>query len=132
MMVFWLVAAVMLLIALAFVLPPLLQRDEKSNAAEVKEANVAVYRDQLRELESEMHNGIVSNQQYQQDRDEIERRLLDDVVTGDTTKPASSAALKRWGASLIAVGIGSFLLPLIGMQFQVINLFVNALGRNGL
>ena len=135
MMVFWLVAAVMLLIALAFVLPPLLQREEKSNALEVKEANVAVYRDQLRELEADLRNGIVTTEQYKQDRDEIERRLLEDVsVTGDTTNTTSSAAngsLKGWGALLLALGIGFFLLPLFGMQFRVINSFANALGTSG-
>jgi len=85
-MVFWLVAAVMILIALAFVLPPLLQREEKSNADEVKEANLSVYRDQLRELESDLNNGVVSQEQYKQDREEIERRLLQDL-----TDPASAA-----------------------------------------
>jgi cytochrome c-type biogenesis protein CcmH len=79
MIIFWLVCAVLILIALAFVLPPLLQRGDKSNAAEVKEANVAVYRDQLRELEADLGNGIVSQEQYDQDREEIERRLLEDI-----------------------------------------------------
>ena len=31
--------------------------------------------------------------------------------------------MKRWGALLIVIGIGSFILPAIGMQFQLINAF---------
>ena len=114
-MVFWLVAAVMILIALAFVLPPLLQRDEKSNADEVKEANVAVYRDQLRELESDLHNGIVSQEQYNQDREEIERRLLQDLSD-------SSAAVKRSKPPLAARNLAYVLgaaLPVIAVLFYL-------------
>ena len=123
MMVFWMVCAVLILIALAFVLAPLLQREEASNAAEVKEANVAVYRDQLRELDADLSNGIVSTEQHAQDRDEIERRLLEDVaVTGDNEKIGKFAArssLIVWGAALLVLGLVSFLLPLAGPQFQV-------------
>jgi len=135
MIVFWLVTAVMILIALAFVLPPLWQRDQKNNAAEVKEANVAVYRDQLRELESDLGNGIVSKEQYAQDREEIERRLLEDTSdTGDTTKAttaAANAALNRWAMAFVGLGIGSFLLPFVGLRFELINSFVIALGSKG-
>jgi hypothetical protein len=31
--------------------------------------------------------------------------------------------MKRWGALLIVIGVGSFVLPAIGMQFRLINVF---------
>src|SRR6266850_8386295 len=97
------VCAVLILIALAFVLPPLLQREETSNATEVKEANVAVYRDQLRELRADLNNGIVSKEQYDQDSEEIERRLLDDIAqTSDSAKQSQSPR----GSRELAYGIG--------------------------
>src|SRR5438552_2769629 len=96
MIVFWLVCAVMLVVALAFVLPPLWQTDEKSNAAEVREANVEIYRDQLRELKLDLENSIVSQDQYDQDREEIERRLLQDVAqSSDTGKAAKPVITDR-------------------------------------
>ena len=60
-MIFWLVCAAFVGIGLAFVLPPLLQRQGKEaepadNSS--KEANVEVYRDQLAELERERSNGL--------------------------------------------------------------------------
>ena len=80
MILFWVICALMVVVALAFVLPPLLQRpDTKEIDEEQKEANVAIYRDQLSELEADLENGIVSQQQFEQDRDEIERRLLEDT-----------------------------------------------------
>ena len=123
--------AILLGIALAFILPPLLQREEKTNANEVKEANVAVYRDQLRELEADLQNGILNREQYEQDREEFERRLLEDVsVTSDRGTVANPGrGLRRWGVTFLILGIGSFLLPLAGFQFEIIILLNKALGQ---
>jgi cytochrome c-type biogenesis protein CcmH len=94
MILFWLVCALLIVIAFAFVLPTALQRNDKSQRAvadERKRANIAIYRDQLSELEADLKNGIVSEEQYAQDRDEIERRLLEDT--------AGAAPAKRKGAT---------------------------------
>ena len=80
MILFWVISAVLVAIALAFVIPPLLQRAEAKSDGENKQANLAIYRDQIAELESDLQNGIISEEQFQQDRDEIERRLLDEVA----------------------------------------------------
>ncbi|HEV7797634.1 MAG TPA: c-type cytochrome biogenesis protein CcmI [Pyrinomonadaceae bacterium] len=91
MILFSLICAGLVAIALAFILPTLLQRGGPDTAeAERKEANVDIYRDQLAELEADLRNGIIGPEQYQKDRDEIERRLLDDVsATADSTKAKS-------------------------------------------
>jgi cytochrome c-type biogenesis protein CcmH len=107
--------AVMILIALAFVLPPLWQTDEKSNAAEVREANIAVYRDQLRELEADLNNSIVSKEQYEQDREEIERRLLQDVPQSSESAKKSKPAITDRN---LAYTVGA-LLPLIAVAFYL-------------
>ena len=83
----------MIVVALAFVLPPLLAADP-TKPLDDQEANVSVYRDQLAELEADLRNGIIAEDQYQQDRDGIERRMLEDVATtGETVpKPAITSA----------------------------------------
>jgi len=108
MILFWLICTGLVAIALAFVLPPLLQAVSKDDdAQDQRKANIDVYRDQLSELDADVANGIVSPEQYQQDRDEIERRLLDDVST--TNEPAKKKAkqqvVDRGPAYAIAVGI---------------------------
>jgi cytochrome c-type biogenesis protein CcmH len=108
MIVFWLICAGLVAVALAFVLPPLLQgASQADNATDKKEANIDVYRDQISELEADLANGIVSQEQYQQDRDEIERRLLDDVSTADDppAKKSKPAIANRRPAYLVAVAI---------------------------
>ena len=118
MILFWVICAALILIALAFVLPPALQRSDKKNVKtddERKKANVAVYRDQLSELEADVRNGIVSEEQYAQDRDEIERRLLEDVATTDTKKAAAAQPISARNTAYL-VGIG---LPLIAIIFYM-------------
>jgi len=108
MILFWMICGLFIVIALAFILPPLLQRsDEAAETSEQdrRETNIAIYRDQLSELENDLKNGIVSQQQYEQDRDEIERRLLEDVkAAGPTGKPLTTAQ-KRNFAYLLAFGL---------------------------
>jgi cytochrome c-type biogenesis protein CcmH len=104
MITFWLIAAVFVAIALAFVLPPLLQRTATGSTSGDRETNVAVYRDQLAELDSDLQTGIISAEQHRQDRDEIERRLLSDV-SAPAGKNPKLAPTGRGTVYAIALGI---------------------------
>jgi cytochrome c-type biogenesis protein CcmH len=114
---FWVICTVLVVIALAFILPPLLQRSATTQAASDKErraANIDIYRDQLTELETDLHNGIVSKDQYQQDRDEIERRLLEDVKLSESETTATVDFRKRNVVYALAIG-----LPLVAVLFYL-------------
>jgi cytochrome c-type biogenesis protein CcmH len=106
------------LIALVFVLLPALQRSaeaDRKTEDERRQANIAVYRDQLSELESDLKNGIVSQEQYTQDREEIERRLLEDTKSGTSERKASTtAATARYTAYAIGIAI-----PLVSVVFYL-------------
>ena len=116
MILFWVICAAFILIALVFVLPPALQRSAQSDRKtedERRQANIAVYRDQLSELESDLKNGIVSQEQYSQDREEIERRLLEDTKSGTSERKASTTpATARYTAYAIGIAI-----PLVTVIF---------------
>lgn len=116
MTLFWVIGAAFILFALAFILPPILQRSEESEREsedERRNANIAVYRDQLAELEADLRNGITSQEQYAQDREEIERRLLDDTSTSKT-KTKTVAVGARSTAYAIA-----FALPVAAIVFYL-------------
>jgi len=103
---FWFVCAVFIAIALAFVLPTFFERPDKSeskNTADRREANIAVYRDQLDELGADLRNGIITREQHDQDRDEIERRLLEDVSTSN--KDGKGVVKKRSCGSRIWLSV---------------------------
>ena len=109
MILFWVICAGFLLLALVFILPPMLQRSDKHELEsddERKKANIEVYRDQLSELEADLQNGIVSQEQYAQDRDEIERRLLEDTALSSADAKFSAApSTARSTAYTLAIAI---------------------------
>jgi cytochrome c-type biogenesis protein CcmH len=115
MILFWIICALMVSIALAFVLPPLLQRDTTQTENTEREANVEIYRDQLSELENDLQNGIIAEEQYRQDRDEIERRLLEDVAAAGPKKAVTKLAGRRL-VYVIALGIPALA---IGLYFRI-------------
>ncbi|HSE36506.1 MAG TPA: c-type cytochrome biogenesis protein CcmI [Blastocatellia bacterium] len=117
MILFWVICALMIVIALAFVLPPALQRSDDAEIVsdeERKQANIEVYRDQLSELEADLRNGIIAEDQYAQDRDETERRLLEDTATTRSKTTAGAPISARNTAYLLGIG-----LPLIAIVFYL-------------
>lgn len=119
MILFWVICALFIVLALSFVLPPLLQKDSREQAdidLERKQTNIAIYRDQLSELETDLRNGLIEQQQYNQEREEIERRLLEDVSAPESTtsKPVPVATAQRNTVYMLALGI-----PLIAVLFYL-------------
>ena len=116
MLTFWIIAALFILLALWFVLPALLQSPNQDEEAERREANVLVYKDQYRELEADLKSDLIGETQYQSEKEEIERRLLQDVAAKTesiSAKPAKNslaygvAAFIPLGAIIIYVAIGN-------------------------
>jgi cytochrome c-type biogenesis protein CcmH len=116
MIVFALIAAALIAIALAFVLPPLLRKDLTSDALQIRnDVNLSVLRDQLRELETDFANGVIDEQGYLASKQELEKRVLEDVKTaanaGTTSKAFSKYAPAIFSALLIpAIAIGTYYL----------------------
>jgi cytochrome c-type biogenesis protein CcmH len=99
---FVLIAAAMLAAACAWVLVPLLAR---RNVASIdrESSNLAILRDQRAELEADLANGVVSAEQYEITRAELDRRVLDETRRSE---PETAATPRRSGA-WTAVGIGA-------------------------
>ena len=121
MILFWAICAFLIVIALAFVLPTVMQRSQETQLKtaaksddERRQANIAVYRDQLSELEADLRNGIVGEEQYAQDREEIERRLLEDTAGASSKKAAAAPVNARNTAYLLGLGI-----PFIAIVFYL-------------
>ena len=115
MILFWVLCAGLIAIALAFLLPTLLQTkpgSEDISDQERREANIAVYRDQLVELKGDLENGIVSKEQFDQDAEEIQRRLLEDVSAKTTVVKAVTATRNTAYALALAI-------PLVAIVFYV-------------
>jgi len=109
---FWALFLIFIAVALAFVLPPLLRREVKLGQVDRKEANVAIYYDQLAELKADLDSGELDAAQYEDARREIEKRLSEDVPAESV--PAAANAAGRWPGYALAVAI-----PVIAIAMYV-------------
>ena len=113
MLTFWIIAALMILLALWFILPALLQKPNDAEEVQRREANVFVYRDQNRELEADLKNGLLDEEQYKAEKAELERRLLEDVTaTESPATPAKSGNTFAYSVALF-IPIGAIVFYLI-------------------
>jgi cytochrome c-type biogenesis protein CcmH len=120
MLLFWVICALMVLFTLWFILPPLFQSDAKTKTNEARAANLLVYQDQHRELEADLKTGLLSDAQYQQDKEEIERRLLDDLTATDRTRSRPMVTRKIGYALAVALPVGVILFYLaVGSPTQL-------------
>jgi len=104
MMQFVVIAAVMAAVALAWVLPVLLRRRDTAVTVQQRTSNLAILKDQLRELEADLAAGTLPQQQYQQAREDLERRAIEETRDA-VVAPAAAPAPARWTAVALAVAI---------------------------
>ena len=81
---FWCIVSVMTLLILGLLLWPLLKRTTKAAAGE-QEKTLSIFRQQFAELEQDRANGVLTDELYQQARRELERRLLEETGSTETT-----------------------------------------------
>jgi cytochrome c-type biogenesis protein CcmH len=92
MILFWMIGAALAAAALALVLRPLVfSRD--SMRVRRNEANLAIYRDQLRELDADLAAARLAAADYERARMELEARLLEDVAAEPAPRRGGSRAL---------------------------------------
>lgn len=95
-MMFWVLAALLLVGALLLLLPAL-WAPRPAAQGQAGGANVAVYRDQLREAERDLAADLITPDRFEQLRSEIQRRVLEDTqaaaAPGGALQPARRMAL---------------------------------------
>lgn len=109
---FWLIGALFAAGALLFILPPLLARHAPVRFSR-EATNLAIYRDQSRELDADLAVGTLNAAQHAKARRELEARLLEDVGDAD----AAPAAPGRSRVAAIAAG---FAIPLCALALYLV------------
>ena len=104
-------AVLLVLATAAFILPPLwLGLRAPKERADRKTANLAIFRDQLAELEREKAEGSLAEADFEQARRELQRRLLEEVEPAvEETTPASHAPTRKTAVAIL------LLLPILGV-----------------
>ena len=120
MTLFWIVCAVLLLVALPFVVLPLWRgtgndnADSKDNEVLRDAANLEILRDQSAELEADLRNGLLTQDAYEQGKRELQARLLEEVKNIEP-----SARKPRHPAKTLAVVL-AVLLPLFSVSLYLV------------
>ncbi len=112
----WLAIVALLLLACIVVLPPLLKRPP---TAQRDSTSLAVYRDQLREIDADLERGVITPAEAGAARIEIKRRILalpSNETIGQTTRlpravPIAVAALLSAASLAIYLPLGRPQLP---------------------
>jgi len=111
MILFWLIGTALAGIALFFVLRPLLS-GRRASAVSRNSANLAIYRDQLRELDADLAAGKLAQADYARSRAELEARLLEDVAEVPSQAPRRQGRIAAVAAG-IAIPVGAVALYLL-------------------
>lgn len=104
---FWLPAGLLLLVALSFLLIPVLRVRRAQQEEDRTALNVALYQERVAELQAQGEAGVLTTEQLDRGRDEAARELLADT---DNAEPDRSARLGKTLPLLAAV-----LVPVMGL-----------------
>lgn len=100
--VFFLIAAAFILVAFAFVLPPL-WRARQLQQADLDHRNIEIARIRLAELKNNLRAGGISQAQFDEQVAELELALSDDLSIESQVKAANTQG--RWMVYLVAVAV---------------------------
>ncbi len=98
---FWLAAAIMIVVALLFIIPPI-WRLRKIEDSESDQRNISIAREQAQELKNQLDSGFLTQELYDQQLDELESTLVYDL---DISKDelGQDAAQGRWISGIIVL-----------------------------
>lgn len=109
---FWVLAVLFALAAGLWVLRPLFKHQSGPLSADRQAINIAVYRDQLRELERDRDTGLLSDDQFETAKRELEARLAEDALREPEARIESRGA--HWlgyalGVAIPAAALGLYM-----------------------
>jgi cytochrome c-type biogenesis protein CcmH len=115
---FWIFGALLLALALLFIVVPLWRGAARNNAVVRDAANLEIFRDQVAEMDADLANGLLTPELYEQGKRELQARMVEEVRSPDASLPAVRNPLKVLAVVLVV------LIPLVsvGLYLKVGNL----------
>jgi cytochrome c-type biogenesis protein CcmH len=111
------ISALLTLLVVAWLVRPLLRKPTGSGISSEK-LNAAIHRDQLHALEADLARGVISQQDFETTRDELQLRLLDDTESFEASPKNRKAGFWTPKRTSLAVGISLPVLAL-GLYLQL-------------
>lgn len=119
---FWIICALLLVVALLFVAWPLWRSAVKNNDVVRDAANLEIFRDQVAEMDADLGNGLLTQEMYEQGKRELQARMLEEVKNPEGS---GSVQVRRNPLKVLALVL-VLLVPLgsIGLYLKLGNLNV--------
>jgi cytochrome c-type biogenesis protein CcmH len=105
---FWIIAAGLIVLAMAFVALPLM-RSRYKTGINADELNLSVFKQQLAELDSDLEAGILDQDRYDAAKRDLEKELLSDIQGEPSDISVAPAKGSRWMA------LSALLIPLVAL-----------------
>ena len=86
---FLIICALLLVVALLFIVWPLWRNAARGHSVVRDAANLEIARDQVAEMDADLRNGLLTPEMYEQGKRELQARLLDEVHETETAAPQS-------------------------------------------
>ncbi|WP_455218221.1 c-type cytochrome biogenesis protein CcmI [Kaarinaea lacus] len=117
MMVFWIVAVLLIVAALLFLLPPLVQKGAGKDALARDELNATIFRDQIAELDNDLAAGVLTQEQYDTARHDLQKSFIQEAAgrTDDSMALQSDKIIGRSAAVVIGVIVPILAVSLYGL-----------------
>lgn len=118
MTLFWIICAVILLVAILFVAIPLWRGTSKNNSVVRDAANLEILRDQIAEMDADLKNGLLTQELHEQGKRELQVRLLEEVGESQGVEVSNKPHPLKITAVVLAV-----LVPLasVGLYLKIGN-----------
>src|SRR5512133_755293 len=111
------ISALLTLLVVAWLVRPLL-RKPTGNGISSEKLNADIHRDQLHALEADLARGVISQQDFETTRDELQLRLLDDTESFEASPKNKTTGF--WTAKRTAGAVGLSLPVLaLGLYLQL-------------
>ncbi len=115
MTLFWVAAALLSMLAVAFLVVPLVRKRAAPGAGTSRDAaKLALFRDQSAELDADLAAGTIGREQWDAARADLQRGLLEDAAPAAS---ATAAPARRSGALAIAVAAA---VPLLAVSLYLL------------
>ena len=112
---FWVVAGVFIVGALMFVLPTLWSKREPRWRRGPRLDQCRVYRDQLAELDSDLRSDILTREQYEQSKRELQQRMLQDIPQEETV----AATMMGGNRNVTTITLTTLAVPLLAVSLYL-------------
>ncbi|MCW8901132.1 MAG: c-type cytochrome biogenesis protein CcmI [Gammaproteobacteria bacterium] len=106
MIMFWVLAIAMVVIALVFLLRPL-RLDSNQSDIDRTAQNVAIAKERLLELKQELEEGVITQEAYEQTQQELEQSLLNDVeqIPAENIKLTNTQPYNRFAQLALIISV---------------------------